>query len=227
MALMKRKIVTRVVAALLVFSALFSLTGCEGLMFTVDGGGFGPYIPQAKYEEGSFSYQEGLYAMGIRSDTNEFKTDEVYFDLYVGFFDKDDGAQIDLYYPNTDYRQFGLLYLSSGSWSPISVDDKSKQSLYDLENKTVIKEFTQEETLTYGYSAKPFIGVVYDYKETIHIPEEFFVENSKKQELYIQLAVFSSTDGEQWSSDGTTYSFTLYYTFIDEETVRIRFSSNS
>ena len=76
MALMKRKIVTRVVAALLVFSALCSLTGCKGLMFTVDGGGFGPYIPQAKYEEGSFSGQEGLYAMGIRSDTNEFKTDE-------------------------------------------------------------------------------------------------------------------------------------------------------
>ncbi len=225
MVLMKRKIVTRVVAALLVFSALCSLTGCRGLMFTVDGGGFGPYIPQAKYEEGDFSGRDSNTIIGVRSDKNEFKIDEVYLDMYVAFFNKDDGAPTDFLYPNTDERKCAILYLSNGSLDDFSyVKNATIKELYNLKNRIFIKEFTQEEILSYGFSEKPFVGIVYDYKETVHIPKELFIEKAGiPDRLLIELHSYYSTDGEHWDQDGVQPSITLYYTIIDEETVRIRF----
>ena len=219
---MKRKIVTRALATLLVFSALFSFTGCGGLMFAIDGS-MNPYIPQAEYEEGDFSYMDGPLAAGVRCDKNEFNIDEVYLDLYVGFFDKEDGAPTEFRYPNTDLRECYLLYLSNSVSRNVFFEDETKKNLYNLEGRTLVKEFTNEDTLTYGCLEKPFVGVVYDHKETLHIAKELFAEENDVKQIYIELLRFSSTDGKLWETSGIRCVITLNYTKIDENTVRIRF----
>ena len=228
MVLMKRKIVTRVVAALLVFSALFSLTGCRGLMFTVDGSMM-PYIPQAKYETGnrSHSISRNGPVMCVRSQKSEFQIDEVNIELSFAFFNHQYGPQEELFYPNTDTQLCGILYLGDGTLKNtdfVAFESETKEELYDREGRLFIKELTQEELFTYGYSKKAFIGFVYDHTEIIHIPEEFFAEEEGKQNcIHIEFIPFESTNGSSWEQHHIISRITLYFEQLENNTVRIRF----
>ncbi len=172
--------------------------------------------------------------MGVKSNTNTFKVDDVNVELYYALYrnDKEGDARKHRYRQEpTDEILFGM-YISNinNSYEVVSLSN-----IYDCEDYTKLskeifmQEITEEEAFdaeySYGYS-HVFDRMLYKHHETINIPKEFF----EKEEGLVLIRLVSFITPNERSDKYLTMNYAyiiLNYEYIDENTVKLEFEDTS
>ncbi|MBR6697522.1 MAG: hypothetical protein IKL73_04515 [Lachnospiraceae bacterium] len=186
--------------------------------------------------KGGFGYDLTPEAimMGVKSNKNTFKVDDVNVELYYSLYENDEEGERRKYsyiQELQDQVVFGM-YMSNinNSYDVLDLIDIYECEDYTkLSKETFIKEITEEEAFdteySYGYS-HVFDRMLYKHHETINIPKEFF----KKEEGFIVIRLVSFITPNERSDKYLAMKYAyiiLNYEYIDENTVKLEFEDTS
>lgn len=206
MALMKRKIGTRVVAALLVFSALCSLTGC-----------FQKYAIKEGFD---YAFTPEPIMFGIKSSNDTFEKESVSFDLYygvhnIGYTEKHgtDPRSTYIKSPRSAELLFALYFVIEEYANDV-LNDNELDDYKNIKHHLFIKELSEEEAFSeeYGFKMNYFTGISFNHSESVTIPEELFEKDSGR----IAIKIIAMHKPEQ--EDGKFYTSCARHVSISYET---------
>ncbi len=185
---------------------------------------------------GGFAYDLTPEAimMGVKSNKNIFKVDDVNVELYYSLYENDeegDGRKYSYIQELQDQVVVGM-YMSNinNSYDVLDLIDIYECGDYKKLSKEIfIKEITEEEAFdaeyNYGYT-HVFDRMLYKHHETINIPKEFF----EKEEgfIVIRLVSFITPNEKCDKYLAMKYAYImLKYEYIDENTVKLEFEDSS
>ena len=172
--------------------------------------------------------------MGVKSNKNIFKVDDVNVELYYALYRNDEeGDTRKVGYRQVPYDNivFGI-YISNlkDSYEVVNLNNIQDCADYkQLSKEIFIKDITEEEAFdaeySYGYS-HVFDRMLYKHHETINIPKEFF----EKEEGLVLIRLVSFITPNERSDKYLTMNYAyiiLNYEYIDENTVKLEFEYSS
>ena len=210
-------ITRNLVAVIVLLTIVFLLVGC------------------GKKESFSMGFGHGVVStsvkLGVRSNTDVFDVDEVYFDFYYGIFDADrykNGENPKEYYTVTDRENPKIvlaLYVCEYEYNGNIISHNEFEDYKEIDNQYLLKEISDEEAFSeeYSYRMSTFRGVIYNHHgENLKLPKELFTKDyGMLQLLFISFEKPSAEGGLYLKGRGVTHA--LHYEKIDEDTVKISF----
>jgi len=185
---------------------------------------------------GGFAYDLTPEAimMGVKSNKNIFKVDDVNVELYYALYKNDeegDARKQGYRQEPTDKILFGL-YISNVKDLNEKYKVHNDQDYIDykeVKENIFIKEISEEDAFTekneYGYG-KLFSHIIYEHNEIIKIPKEVLLEENG--EIIIRIVSFTLPNEERSSYRSRKIAYLiLSYEYIDENTVKLEFEETS
>ncbi len=185
---------------------------------------------------GGFAYDLTPEAimMGVKSNKNTFKVDDVNVELYYALYRNDeegDTRKQGYRQEPTDKILFGL-YISNVKDLNEKYKVHNDQDYIDykeVKENIFIKEISEEDAFTekneYGYG-KLFSHIIYEHNEMIKIPKEVLLEENG--EIIIRIVSFTLPNEERSSYRSRKIAYLiLSYEYIDENTVKLEFEDSS
>ena len=160
-----------------------------------------------KYSHGDFgspSFKHTSVMMGVRSDQDEFSTDDVVLQLYYGFYDLNSKDAADIqqdkrlsgYHKENDTLFFAL-YITDESVMTMKKNYDEPVDPENVSNWHYIKTITEEEAASkeYAYKESFLYGTYYNHNEPIKIPPEVFQSKGIRGSFYIVIEFFTIPEG--------------------------------
>ena len=185
---------------------------------------------------GGFAYDLTPEAimMGVKSNKNIFKVDDVNVELYYSLYENDEeGESRKNAYGQEPYDKFILgMYMSNinDSYEVVNLNNIYECEDYKKLSKEIfIKEITEEEVFdkdySYGFS-HIFSKMFYKHHETINLPKDLFVEEEGM--ILIRLVSFITPNERSDKYVTMKYAYIiLNYEYIDDNTVKLEFEETS
>jgi len=186
--------------------------------------------------KGGFGYDLTPEAimMGVKSNKNIFKVDDVNVELYYALYRNDEeGDTRKVGYRQVPYDNivFGI-YISNlkDSYEVVNLNNIQDCADYkQLSKEIFIKDITEEEAFDaeYSYGYGHFLGnILYKYHETINISKELFV--GEEGMILIRLVSFMAPNERSDKYVTMKYAYIiLNYEYIDDNTVKLEFEETS
>ncbi len=173
--------------------------------------------------------------MGVKSNVNEFKVDDVNVKLYYTFYknnEEGDTRKHGYRQESTDEILFGMYICNIGDLNEITRihNGQEYEDYKKLPKEALMKEITEEEAFdteySYGCNVDMIGNIRYRHYETINIPQDLFV--GEDGWILIRLVSFVTPNerNERYVTHVTAYLM-LRYEYIDENTVKLEFEDSS
>ena len=171
----------------------------------------------------SFSHWKGSMRSGIKAQTNIFDKGDVTLDLYYGFYENGQDDFLGSYVQESSDKIVVALYVCDKK-DMLSFDNYCEYKDYEnIENHYFMKRISHEEIISgsYGYENRYMLGIVYDHKEILTIPEEFFNKDSGTLVIEFRSFIEPREEGGNYYSTNGTY-IELDYEITNIGKVRIK-----
>ncbi len=183
---------------------------------------------------GGFGYKLSARPIniGVKSNTNTFKTDDVDIQLYYSFYksDKKNEARKYPYQRETTDKIMFCMYICDEGETLAILNDQEYIDYKNIANHTFIKELSEEEVFSeenkYACSIKYLTGTTYNYHETIDIPKEVFREKSGEFVIKLVSFILPTEERNTYYSKEVGY-ISLKYSVLDKNIVKIEYVNSS
>lgn len=184
-------------------------------------------LATTEYRLGDFAYSsspwKGPMRSGIKAQTNIFDKGDVTLDLYYGFYENGQDDFLGSYVQESSDKIVVALYVCDKK-DMLSFDNYCEYKDYEnIENHYFMKRISHEEIISgsYGYENRYMLGIVYDHKEILTIPEEFFNKDSGTLVIEFRSFIEPREEGGNYYSTNGTY-IELDYEITNIGKVRIK-----